>query len=136
LKHKQEDTIQEKGLFIWTIFSEFWPEYFELMGVFFIAYALVRLAIGWEFRMRPPRDPDWDGMKPGTGIDASKLSDRMEQLREAGYTRAVDKPSSFKKPLLVEEKRQEIGKLPFFQKTPAPEMPPPEHEDGMGLMLI
>jgi hypothetical protein len=132
---KQQDVIQGKGLFIWKDFSEFWSEYLEFAGVLFVAYAIVRLAIGWEFRTPRPRDPGWDAIEPGTGIDASKLAGRVGQLRQEGHAGSVEKPASFKKPLLVEERRQEMGKMPFFQKPP-PSPEPPEREDGATLLFI
>jgi hypothetical protein len=130
LVSKQEDVIQGKGWFIWR-------QYFELMGVLFVVYAVMQLAIGWEFRQLPPKEPRWDAKEAGSGIDASKLSGRVEQLRQDGHAGAVKPSASFKKPLLVEEKRREMEKLPFFQPKPQPTPPePPEHEEGMGLMLI
>lgn len=105
------------------------------MGVLFAAYVIVRLAIGWEFRLRPPAEKTrWDSKEAMQPIDASKLCGRVEQLRQEGHAAAAEKSASFKKTLLVEEKKQEIGKMAFFQKPPPPE--PVEHEGGMGLMLI
>jgi hypothetical protein len=130
LVSKQEDVIQGKGWFIWR-------QYFELMGVLFVVYAVMRLAIGWEFRQLPSKEPRWDAKDMGSGIDASKLASRVEQLRQDGHAGAVEPSASFKKPLLVEEKRREMEQLPFFQKPPPQPPPePPEHEEGMGLMLI
>jgi hypothetical protein len=108
------------------------------MGVLFAAYAIVRLAIGWELRQLPPKEPRWVSQEPGSAIDATKLSGCVEQLRQDGHAGAVQKSASFKKPLLVEEKRKQIETLPFFQKPPTPPPPPepPEHEDGIGLLLI
>jgi hypothetical protein len=135
---KQEDVVQGKGLFIWIEFSELWPEYLEFVIVFFVAYVLVRLAIGWEFRHLPPKELRWDVKEAGSGIDASKLASRVEELRQVGHAGAVEPSASFKKPLLVEEKRREMEKLPFFQPKPPPQPPPepPEHAEGMGLLLI
>jgi hypothetical protein len=107
------------------------------MGVLFVVYAVMRLAIGWEFRQMPPKEPRWDSKEAGAGIDASKLAGRVEQLRQEKHAGATEKSATFNKPLLVEEKRREMEKLPFFQKPPQPPPPePPEHEEGMGLLLI
>lgn len=107
------------------------------MGVMLAAYAIVRLAIGWEFRSRPMPEKRWDPMEPELpGIDASKLASRVEQLRQAGYAGVIEKSASFKKPLMVEEKRREMEKLAFFQNPPPEPPEPPEHEDGMRLLFI
>jgi hypothetical protein len=114
-----------------------WARYFELMGVLFAAYAIVRLAIGWERRALRREGQRWNSTGQVSGIDASRLASRVGQLRQDGHAGAVEKPASFKKPLLVEERRQEIGKLPFFQNPPpAPPPEPPEREDGTTLMFI
>ena len=109
------------------------------MAGLFVAYVIMRLAISWEFRQLPPKEPRWDAKEAGSAIDASKLSGRVEQLRHEGHAGEVGKSESFKKPLLVEEKRREMERLPFFQpKPPTPPPPPetPEYEEGMGLLLI
>ena len=107
------------------------------MAGFFVIYAVMRLAISWEFRQLPPKEPRWDAKEAGSGIDASKLASRVEELRHVGHAGAVEPSASFKKPLLVEEKRREMEKLPFFQPKPPPPAPePPEHAEGIGLMLI
>jgi hypothetical protein len=104
--------------------------------VLFAAYAVMRLAITWEFRQLPPKEPRWDAKEAGSAIDASKLAGRVEQLRQDRHAGTVEKSTSFKKPLLVEEKRREMEKLPFFQAKPPTPPEPPEHEEGMGLLLI
>jgi hypothetical protein len=134
LLRNQEVVIQGKGLFIWKEFSEFWPEYLELMAVLLAAYAVVRLAIGWERRALQKEASRMASTEQVSGIDASKLAGRVGQLRQDGHAGAMDKPVSFKKPLLVEERRREMEKLPFFQKPPPPEAP--EHEDGTTLLFI
>jgi hypothetical protein len=126
---KQEDVVHGKGLFIWR-------QYFELMAGLFVVYAVMRLAIGWEFRLLPPKESRWDAKEAGSAIDASKLTGRVEELRQVGHAGSVEKSASFKKPLLVEEKRREMEKLPFFQPKPPTPPEPPEHEEGMGLLLI
>jgi hypothetical protein len=130
---QQEDVIHEKGLFNVR-------QYFELMGVLFVVYAAMRLAIGWQLRIGEvwPKEPRWDSKETGTAIDASKLTGRLEQLRQSKHTGTAGKSESFKRPSLVEEKRREMEKLAFFQKppptTPPPE--PPEHEEGMTFLFI
>ncbi len=109
-------------------------EYFELAGVLFVIYVAIRVAIASSFGVIPSKEADWKAKEAGTGIDASKLSGRMEQLRKDMHV-PVEKPASFKKPLMVEEKRREMEKLAFFQKQP-PTPEPPEQEAGMGLGLL
>jgi hypothetical protein len=118
-------------------------EYFELIGVLLVVYATIRLVIAWELKFKEiwPKEPRWDSKEAGTAIDATKLSGRVEQLRQDRHAGAVGKSESFKKPLLVEEKRREMEKLAFFQKPPPSPPPPPppeppEHEEGFGLLLI
>jgi hypothetical protein len=105
------------------------------MAGLFVIYAVMRLAISWEFRQLPPKETRWDAKEAGSGIDASKLASRVEELRQVGHAGTAEKSTTFKKPLLVEEKRREMEKLPFFQPKPPP-AEPPEHEEGMGLLLI
>jgi hypothetical protein len=105
------------------------------MGTLFVAYAAIRFAIYWEFRSRPPAEPRWDPTESmGQPIDTSKLSSRVEQLRQGSHSEAAEKSPSFKKPLLVEERRRVMEKMSFFQKPPPPE--PTEHEDGVHWMFI
>jgi hypothetical protein len=115
-------------------------EYFVFMGVLFAVYVAMRLAIGWQLRIGElwPKVPRWDSKETGTAIDASKLTGRLEQVRQDRHAGASGKSESFKKPMLVEEKRREMEKLAFFQKSPPPPPPPepPEHEEGMGFLLI
>jgi hypothetical protein len=108
------------------------------VGVLFAVYVAMRLAIGWEFELKhlSPQEPHWDETEAGTAIDASKLSGRVKQLRHGGHAGTVEKSESFKKPLLVEEKRREMEKMAFFQPKPPTTPEPPEHEEGMGLLLI
>ena len=118
--------------------------YFILVAVLLAAYAIVRVAIWWDFHESsklPPERPGRRSNKPGTPIDTSKLAGRVEELRQHDYAAATKAGDEFKKPLLVEEKRREIEKLAFFQKPPpepTPPVEPPEHEhkDGLHLMFI
>jgi hypothetical protein len=112
-----------------------WATYFEMVGTGLVLYYLLRLAIGWEFRERPPTFPSEQSPGPaGQGIDTSALSGRLEQLREDAHAGTANQTASFKKLRLVEERRREIGKNGYFQKPPAPELP--EHEDGVTLLFI
>jgi hypothetical protein len=114
-----------------------WATYFELVGTGLAFYALMRLAIGWELRERPPKFPRHQSPGPaGQGIDTSALTGRVEKLREDAHAGAAKPTEPFKKPWLVEERRREIGKNRYFQKPPVPEQEPPEHEGGVTLLFI
>jgi hypothetical protein len=109
--------------------------YFELLGTLLAAYFVVRLAIGWEYGRLPPDFPRGKSTGPaGRGIDTCALSGRVEQLRQDAHAGSVNPSASFKKPLMVEERRREIEKRAFFQKAPMPE--PPEQEEGVTLLFI
>ncbi len=114
-----------------------WAKYFELLGTLLAVYVVLRLALGWEYRRLPPDIPRGKSPGPaGQGIDTAALSGRVERLREDGHAGAAKPTAAFKKPLLVEERRREIGKNGYFQKTPEPPPEPPEHEDGGILLFI
>lgn len=114
--------------------------YFLLFGILLTAYAIVRVAIWWELRgvwKLPPSRPRKDSGEPGTPIDTSKLTGRVDELRQLGYANEAKTGDAFKKPLWVEEKRRQMEKMAYFQKPPPePEPPEPEHGGGVSLMLI
>jgi hypothetical protein len=109
-------------------------EYFEIAGVLFVAYCVIRFFIWTELRLDtrpdPPSKPFDGAIKP---IDTKALSHRLQDVRR-DYT--VEKPAqsdSFKRALLVNHRQEEIARLAFFQKPPPG---PPEHEGGWNALLI
>jgi hypothetical protein len=114
-----------------------WMEYFEFISSGLLFYALLRLAIWAEFHYLPREKSPKNTGEPGTSIDASKLAERVGELREQGYANEVKSTDASKKLLLVEEKRRQLEQMAYFQKPPpAPEPPEHEHKDGLHLMLI
>jgi hypothetical protein len=112
-----------------------WAMYFDLLGTLLAVYIVLRLAIGWEYRPLRPNVLRQKSTGPAAkGIDTSTLSGRVEQLRRNPHAGATKPTASFKKPLMVKQKRQELEQLAFFQKPPAPE--PDEHGAGMILLFI
>ena len=110
-------------------------EYFEFMAVLLGIYGVFRFIIWLElrddFRPLPPSESSDAKAHP---IDTSPLAHRLEEVRQDYALETQAHPALANKPLLVEERRAEIAKLAFFQKPPpAPE--PPEHEQGLPIML-
>jgi hypothetical protein len=59
----------------------------------------------------------------------------LEDVRGAYASETQNRPSPSVKSALIAERRTEIAKNDFFQKPPpAPE--PPEHEQGMALLMV
>ncbi len=106
------------------------------MGILLASYLFIRLAVEPAIRLPPPPPPYRPIVFDGKGIDASELTKRIESVR-AGFTEsnAPNRPSSFKRELLVASKREEMRRLSFFQNPPpsASEPPPPDH--GLPLLL-
>jgi hypothetical protein len=116
--------------------------WFEWFGILLAAYAVVRVAIWWDFHelsKLPPAGPRRRSDEPGTPIDTSKLAGRVEEVRQHDYAGEGKTGDEFKKQLLVEEKRREMEKMAYFQKpppTPPPPSEPTEPEGGFSLMSI
>jgi hypothetical protein len=95
-------------------------QYFELMGALFALYVLLRVLVWWQLRL-PEIDEHLrvgEGKPlniPGHAIDSRQLAERVEHVRHHYESGLVGRPPAFKMPLLVEEKREELEKLPYFQ---------------------
>jgi len=121
-----------------------WATYFEAVGVLLLIYGVVRTLIWMEYRMETPRTDGEDEFRrvqrleppnmESHAIDATQLKQRVEEARRDFVAEARMHPSVTNKPLLVEERRQEIAKLAFFQKPP-PEAEISEKEHGAPLLL-
>lgn len=112
----------------------------EMFGTLLAIYAVIRVTLFWELRDLPPKGQPWSDKEPGTPIDATKLTARVDQLRQNTHADPARAAESSKLPLLVEEKRREMQKLAYFQKPPPPPEPPEpsdrEHDGGLHLVLI
>jgi hypothetical protein len=90
-----------------------------------------------SFRDLPPPPPPGSMNDTGLGIDAGKFSGRLQRLREelqAG--KAPVHTDHFKRALRVEDARERLARLAFFEaKAPTP--PPTSGPDeSLHLMLI
>src|SRR5260370_34750974 len=98
-------------------------EYFEIAGVLFVAYCVIRFFIWTELRLDtrpdPPPKPFDGAIKP---IDTKALSHRLQDVRR-DYTVGKPAPSdSFKRRMHVNPRLEPIVRFGFFQK-PAPGPP-------------
>jgi hypothetical protein len=89
-------------------------QYLETVAVLFGIYLALRMLIWWQLRL-PRRRPYWED-DPGPAIDATRLVDRLEQVRRDYESGLAGRPASFKKPLLVEQRREELEKLSYFRR--------------------
>jgi hypothetical protein len=109
-------------------------EYFEIAGVLFAAYCVIRFVIWTELRRDIRPDPP---SRPFEGainaIDTTVLSDRLQHVRRDYHVEKPAQSDSFKRSQLVKSRQEKIARLAFFQKPP-PE--PPEHERGWNALLI
>jgi hypothetical protein len=106
-------------------------EYFITMAVMFVVYCFMRPA----FTLPPA--PKRSLPMTGHGIDVKNVSDRVAHLREELKLNKISgTKSDFKRALRVENRREEISRLSFFQ-TPRPQ-PPEEsdHDHRLDLILI
>ena len=112
-----------------------WVAYFSIFGGLFLLYTVVRFSL-WEACRPPKGEPeDWKtDARPGTPIDASLLAKRVEQLKKDYTGELPATQDTFKKPLLVEQRREEIAQLAFFHRPKEPD--PPEKDDGFAWMFV
>jgi len=75
-----------------------------------------------------------ESKQPGTAIDATPLSKRLEECKRHHAAELPESRNAFKKPLMVEQRREAIAQLAFFQKPAEPE--PPEKDDGLTCMFV
>ncbi len=109
-------------------------EYFEIAGLLFVAYCVIRFIIWTELRRDTRSDPPSRPFDAAiNAIDTRVLSDRLQQVRQDYNTELSAKSDSFKRTLLVNRRQEEIARLAFFQKPP-PE--PPEHERGWNVLVV
>ena len=113
-------------------------EYFVTMGVLFLFYAIIRFGLWWQLRLPsdPPSQPSDLTKEP---IDTRPLAGRLEQVRQDYHPAKPAPQSDFKRPLLVELKREDIARTSFFQRPPPPPEPPPEtpdHEHGLSALMV
>ena len=112
-------------------------EYFIILILLLVMYPLLRYAaVGvWEGvreLVKTPRDEEWTN---SPSLDASQLTNRIQQVREKMPTReSRNQFKEFKRSVLVESKRQEMAKRAFFQ--PPPPAPATEPEDDKHSFLL
>src|ERR1700722_20555656 len=95
-------------------------EYFIICGVLLTGYCLVRpiwLEFRTSYRPPPPSEPYTGAV---TSIDISHLSDRLQQLRHDGVAHIHKQSPSFKRSLLVENRREKLSQYSYFHKPPPP----------------
>ncbi len=110
-----------------------WEVYLINFGVLLLGYVIVRLCI-WDC-MRLPKPPkERQTTEPGTALDAGPLAERVNQARLHYEGELRLSQDAFKKPLLVEQKREQLSQLAFFQR--APEREPHEKDEGLTLMFV
>src|ERR1700688_2639717 len=109
-------------------------DYFIIMAVLFFFYFWLR----WGFksaRSLPPSPGDPIGFDHQP-IDASQLSDRIQQVREdLAKSKISSSALGFKRAQLVENKRAQLSRFAYFQ-TPPPSPEPPEQEHGLPIFLV
>ena len=113
-------------------------DYFEIAGVLFAAYCVIRFIIWTELRLNTQPDTPskpYDG--PIKSLDTTVLSHRLQNVRRDYHVEKPAQSDSLKQSLLVRSRREEIAKLAFFQKPP-PEPPPepPEHDHGWNVLVV
>jgi len=117
-----------------------WDTYFTAVVVLLVLYVLARpclldcLRLGHDLWLDHKRPKKAGADEPGTGIDASGLARRVSEIKRDHAGGLQQYPSAFKKPLLVERKREEMARMAFFQRPAGPE--PHEKEDGLTLILV
>lgn len=93
-------------------------EYFIAMGVLFFCYLCLRCAFSSVWRL-PPAPPEPVHLE-GHAIETGQLASRVQQVREEIEIAEPGSPArsaSFKRAFLVENKREEMAKLDFFQDS-------------------
>lgn len=111
-----------------------WKDYLECAATLLAVYGVFRIIIWFELRNDFKRVPESapSGIQSHP-IDTTQLEHRLQEVRRDYAAEAQTHPQPVNKPALVEERRAEIAKLPFFQKPPEPE--PVEKEPGTPLLL-
>ena len=118
-----------------------WAEYFAIVGVLLVYYVVARWAFSDAFS-----DPQkWQKSRfckksyisdPEKPIDATPLLGRIGKVREELKFGQTPKGGSvFNRARAVQDKREQIAKLSFFQSSPKPPEPP-QGEDEMPLLLV
>ena len=110
-----------------------WTDYYFLAIAMFVFYVLFRLSYIWDSRHlgTPKPERHWTGHP----IDTSTIASRVHHIRENYEAEIPPHELAFKRALLVESKREEIARQPFFQHPEPPE-PPEEEEHGHALLII
>lgn len=110
--------------------SDTWGMYLATAGVLLLIYIAARTSFWADHRLPEIKSDD----RPGTAIDTSPLTDRLAQVKDDYSGKLPADHSSFKKPLLLQQRRQELAQLPFFQPPVEPEEP--GKHDGFTLVLV
>ncbi len=107
-----------------------WGTYFFILGVVFLIYVAARFSFWYNDRSPKQRRDD----RPGSAIDAAPLTERLQLVKSNYGSKQRADHNSFEKPLLVEQRRQELARMAYFQKPV--EMEEPEKHDGLTMILV
>ena len=107
-----------------------WEIYLGTCGVLLLVYIAARISI-WDDRRVPKEKPD---TRPGSAIDASPLTKRLAEVKDAYTNEGPVDQAAFKRPLRVAQRRQEIARMAYFQKPV--EVEEPEKHDGLTMILV
>lgn len=109
-------------------------DYFILVAILAGCYLVARLAIAESFRL--PKPPLERSFGEGHPLDTTSLVGRVQQVREEMPNKASSNQfAQFKRAQLVENKREQMAKLDFFQPPP-PTPPTLEDERQLYLLLV
>ena len=110
--------------------SDYWGSYFFTAGVMFLIYVAARFSFWYNDRSPKPRHDD----RPGSAIDAAPLTERLQRVKDSYTAELPAGHNPFKKPLQVEQRRQEIARMAYFQKPV--QVDEPEKHDGLTMILV